>query len=246
MGGILAFAYGLVAYAVFLVSFLYAVGFVTNLAVPKTIDSGPAAPLGEALLVNVILLGIFAIQHSVMARPAFKRWWTRIVPASVERSTFVLLSSLILLLLFWQWRPIAQPVWAVADPNGMLVLNIVMWAGWALVFIGTWLINHFELFGLQQVYCRLMNRPMPAPKFRTPLFYRWVRHPIMLGFLLAFWATPSMSQGHLLFAIATAGYIVIGVLLEERDLTVRFGDPYRRYREQVGMLIPLLGRAKRA
>jgi methanethiol S-methyltransferase len=242
MGGIASVLYGAVSYMLFLGTILYAIAFVGNLQVPKTIDSGEAGPLGAAVLIDTLLLALFAIQHSVMARPAFKRWWTRFVPQPVERTTYVLLASLILVLLFWQWQPIPQTVWSVTNPVGVVLMQAIFWVGWAVVFLSTFLINHFELFGLRQVYARLRGHSLPEAVFRTPFLYKRVRHPLYLGFLLAFWATASMTAGHLLFALATTGYILLGIYLEERDLIALFGDQYRRYREQVSMLVPLPGR----
>jgi len=242
MAGLLAVLYGIVAYATFLVTILYAIGFVGNLVVPKSIDSGVPAPFLESLIVNTLLLGLFAVQHSVMARPGFKRWWTRFVPASIERSTFVLLSSLALLLLYWQWRPMPDPVWTVQNPIAAAALDATSLFGWALLVLSTFMLSHFELFGLSQVFARLFRKDLPAAKFHTPLLYRVVRHPIYLSFLLAFWATSAMTVGHLLFALATTGYILIAIQLEERDLIDLFGDQYRRYRQNVGMLFPLPAR----
>jgi protein-S-isoprenylcysteine O-methyltransferase Ste14 len=230
--------FGATAYAAFVTAFLYAIGFVANLPLPKTIDSGEAGPIAWAIIVNSLLLGLFAMQHSVMARPAFKRWWSRIVPQPVERATFVLFASLALDLLFWQWKPIAGTAWQVLDPTGAFTLQILSWFGWALVFISTCLLSHFELFGLHQIYARLHGKPTPSVEFKTPSLYKRVRHPIYLGFLIAFWATPNMSYGHLFFACATTAYILLGIQLEERDLIAIFGDQYRAYRQRVPMLLP--------
>ena len=235
----ISLVYGVVVYVFFLATFCYAIAFAGNLWVPKTIDSGAATSLIEAVLVNLALLTVFALQHSIMARRSFKRWWTRIVSPTVERSTFVLASTLALALLLWQWRPIAEPViWRVDDTLGAQLVWIVFWLGWAVLLLATFLINHFELFGLGQIFARLVGREVPEAEFRTPFLYRYVRHPIYLGFLMGFWAAPVMTAGHLLFAIGATGYILVGIWFEERDLIAQFGDRYRQYRAQVGMLFP--------
>jgi protein-S-isoprenylcysteine O-methyltransferase Ste14 len=238
MARLLAFVYGLVAYLTFFGTILYAIGFVTGIGVPKTIDSGTVVPLAEAIVVNLVLMTIFAVQHSVMARKPFKAWWTQYVPKAIERSTYVLFSSLALVLLFWQWRPIPAVVWQVADPTVALAVTGASMIGWVMVFFSTFLINHFELFGLHQVANNLAGRDMPAARFRTPVLYKVVRHPIYLGFIIAFWVAPTMTFGHLLFAAVTTAYIMVGIALEERDLIELFGDEYRRYRERVSMLVP--------
>jgi methanethiol S-methyltransferase len=238
MGRFIAFLYGIIAYAVFLISFLYAIGFVENLIVPKTIDGGSAGPVLEAVIINLVLMSLFAVQHSVMARRQFKAWWTRFVPASVERTTYVLLASLLLLLLFWQWRPMPAAIWQVNDAQLASAITGLSFVGWLIVLTSTFLINHFELFGLHQVVNNLAGRPMPVARFRVPLYYKFVRHPLYLGFIIAFWAAPTMTAGRLLFAAVTTAYIVVGALLEEQDLVAVFGDEYRRYRERVSMLVP--------
>jgi len=240
MGRIVALLFGLASYVVFFGTFLYAVGFVSGLFVPKDIDTGPEVRLDEALAVNLLLLTVFAFQHSIMARTGFKRWWTQLVPPSVERSTYVLFASLVLIALFVHWRPIPMVVWQVADPTlAKAVLGLSM-VGWLLVLVSTLLINHFELFGLRQVFFNLVRKPLPQPEFRTPSLYKVVRHPLYLGFIIAFWATPTMTVGHLMFAVVTTLYILVAIAFEERDLIEAFGDEYRHYRERVSMLIPFL------
>jgi protein-S-isoprenylcysteine O-methyltransferase Ste14 len=238
MGRLIAFLYGLISYVIFFASFLYAIGFVEGLVVPKTIDGGAIVPLAAAVIVDLLLMSLFAFQHSVMARPQFKLWWTRLVPKSVERSTYVLFSSLALVLLFWQWRPMPAVIWQIGNPQVATAIVGLSLAGWLIVLTSTFLINHFELFGLHQVANNLTGRAMPAPNFRTPLYYKFVRHPIYLGFIIAFWAAPTMTMGHLLFAAVTTAYIFVGIALEERDLVAVFGDEYRRYKNRVSMIVP--------
>jgi protein-S-isoprenylcysteine O-methyltransferase Ste14 len=239
IGRVAALMYGIASYFVFFCSFLYAVAFIGNYLVPKSIDVGSEGGLTQSILINVGLLGVFAVQHSVMARPAFKRWWTSIVPASCERSTYVLISSLLLILIFWQWRPIVTTVWHVEGWPATLLIAIY-WIGWLTTLTSTYMIDHFELFGLRQVFDALRGAAARVPQFKTPLLYRLVRHPLLLGFLLVFWATPHMTAGHLLFAIMTTGYILVGVRLEERDLVAQFGATYEQYRRRVPMLMPRL------
>jgi methanethiol S-methyltransferase len=238
MKRLLIFLYGLLCYLVFFVTFLYAVGFIGNFGVPKSIDSPPAAPLVTALLTNLALLAVFAIQHSVMARPAFKRWWTRIVPEAAERSTYVLLSSAALILLFAFWQPMGGAIGTITAPIARAAIYGAFAFGWVLLLLSTVLINHFDLFGLRQVWLQLLGKPCPPLIFQTPWLYRYVRHPLYVGWLFVFWATPTMTIAHLVFAIATSTYIFIGIWFEERDLIAAHPE-YADYRRRVPMLVPL-------
>ncbi len=241
MKRIAIFIYGAMSYVVFAGTFLYALGFVSNTWVPKSLDSMPDAidgvPLGAALAIDLALLALFAVQHSVMARPAFKRWWARIVPEPAERSTYVLLSSIALIVLFVFWEPLGGVIWNVIDPIGKALLYGGFFFGWGLVFVSTFWINHFDLFGLRQVWLQLLGKaPQPLP-FKTPALYRHVRHPLYLGWLFAFWSTPTMTAAHLVFAIATTAYILIAIRFEERDLMAAHPE-YEDYRRRVPMLVP--------
>lgn len=240
-GRILSFIYGIIAYVIFLGSFLYAIAFVGDFGVPKTINNGAErATLWQALGINALLLGLFAVQHSVMARDGFKRWWTKIIPSQVERSTYVLFSSLFLILLYWQWRPLPEVIWSVETGLWSGLIYGLFWLGWGIVLITTFMINHFDLFGLRQIWLHLKGEEITPLEFQEPGLYKYVRHPLMLGFLSAFWATSTMTLGHFVFAIATTGYIFIGIWFEERDLIRYHGEKYKEYRESVNMIIPFL------
>jgi protein-S-isoprenylcysteine O-methyltransferase Ste14 len=240
MKRMIAFAYGVACYGIFFATLLYAIGFIGNFGLPKSIDSGPEGSLAAALAIDAALLALFALQHSIMARPWFKRVWTRVVPDPVERSTYVLFSSLALLLMFWQWRPIGLVIWHVeSEVLRMAVLGLYA-AGLLIVLLSTFLINHFDLFGLRQVYLYLRGRTYTHLEFRTPLFYRYVRHPLYVGWLLTFWSAPTMTAAHLFFAVMTTAYILLAIRFEEADLVTQHGETYRRYRESVPMLVPSL------
>lgn len=235
--------YSAVVYVLFLGVFLYFIAFAEDLWVPKTIDSGVPRPTVVALAIDTALFAVFALQHSVMARAGFKRVWTRVVPPDAERSTYVLFATAALALLCWKWEPMPRVVWSVSSPGVTYALWAISWTGWGLLLLSTFLINHFHLFGLSQGFARLLKLESPEPKFATPFLYRYLRHPLYAGIILAFWAAPTMTVGRLFFSIATFGYILVGIWFEERDLVAQFGDRYRRYRESVGMLWPKLGSA---
>ncbi|HET8843308.1 MAG TPA: NnrU family protein [Ktedonobacteraceae bacterium] len=238
-GRTLALVYGAFCYLTFLITVLWAIGFVENLFFPKIIDAGPGASFINAVLIDTLLLALFAIQHSVMARSAFKKWWTRIIPSAIERSTYVLVASLLLLLLYWQWLPIPGTIWNVEQTAGGILLQALSWIGWLIVLLSTFLINHFDLFGLRQVYLNWRGIEYTPVDMKTPVLYKLVRHPLMLGFLIAFWATPHMTVGHFLFSGASTGYILVGIYLEERDLLATHGEAYRRYQQRVSRLLPV-------
>ena len=239
MGKFVALMFGVASYFVFFGTFLYAIGFVSNFFVPKSIDSGSAGDITSALLINIVLLTVFGLQHSIMARPEFKRVWTKIVPQTIERSVFVLFASLALILVFWQWRPMTGVIWSVDNHFGRAALWLIFAIGWLTVLLSTFMINHFELFGLRQVYLNSRGMSDSEMNFQTRALYRFVRHPIMLGFIIAFWATPHMTTGHLLFAAVTTAYILVAVQFEERDLVDHHGETYREYQRKVSMLLPL-------
>jgi protein-S-isoprenylcysteine O-methyltransferase Ste14 len=232
------FAYGVASYVLFFVTFLYLVCFIGNIGVPKSIDSGAAGPVGVAILVNFLLVALFGVQHSIMARPWFKAWWTRFVPKPIERSTFVLITSVILIVTYWLWRPIPGVVWDVELPAARAALYALFFLGWGLMLYASFLIDHFDLFGVRQVYLHLRRQKYTHSPFATPPLYKVVRNPLMLGVLIALWATPTMTYGHLLFAALMSAYIFVGIAFEERDLLRFLGEDYRRYRERTPMILP--------
>ena len=241
----LVLLFGVLCYVVFFASFLYQIGFVANRWVPKGIDDGTVISPLHAAGIDILLLSLFAIQHTIMARLTFKRWWTTIVPQPIERSVFVLLASLLLLLMNWQWRPLPEIVWHVDSTAGRLLLYAAACAGWGMVLYSTFLINHFDLFGLRQVWHYFSGREYTPVRFKETVLYQWVRHPLMLGFIVAFWATPDMTQGHLLFAVVTTVYVLVAIQIEERTLLAIHGDEYQQYRERVSMILPMRPKAKR-
>jgi protein-S-isoprenylcysteine O-methyltransferase Ste14 len=246
MGKAIALLYGLVCYLIFFVTFLYAIGFTGNFIVPKGIDDGVEGPLVLSIIVNLALMGLFAVQHSVMARPGFKKWWTNYIPSPIERSTYVLLTSLALILLYCLWQPMTGTVWSVTEPALRNVIWGIFAIGWCVVLLSTFMIGHFDLFGVQQVLLHMQGKKTPKPKFKEPGFYKLVRHPIMTGFIIAFWATPDMTMGHLLFAVVTTAYILIAIQLEERDLIALLGNAYVNYRKRVPALIPFIKGSRRS
>jgi methanethiol S-methyltransferase len=238
MKRILIFAYGIFCYGVFLAAFLYMMGFLSNMLAPRSVDSGTNVSLAVALPINLALIVLFGLPHSVMARGRFKQWWTRLIPAVAERSTYVLVSTLTLVLLMWQWQPMTTSLWTVGYPPLRMLIWGLYWGGHGVVLLASFLINHFELFGLQQSYLQLRQRETSAPDFQTPLLYRVVRHPLQLGLLIVFWATPDMTTGHLLLALGMTSYMLVGLYFEERDLTTHFGDAYRQYQQTTPKLLP--------
>lgn len=240
-GRAMVLSYGLTVYVAFLAVFLYTIGFIGGFAVPKDIDGGLAGSVGLALGINGAILGLFAIQHTIMARPAFKRWWTQYIPPAIERSTFVAITCAILVLLFWQWRPMPQVIWQV-EGVGAVALHALFALGFAVVLVSTFLIDHFDLFGVKQVLSHAVGREIPSAQFKERGFYKYVRHPLMLGFLIAFWATPTMTTGHLFFAVMTTGYILLALIIEERTLVALHGEAYEDYRRRVPKIIPGLNK----
>jgi methanethiol S-methyltransferase len=244
MKRVLVLLFGVLCYVVFFGTFLYQIGFVANLWVPKAIDGGAVIPPLQAAGIDVVLLSLFAIQHTIMARLAFKRWWTTIIPPAIERSVYVLVASLLLLLMNWQWKPLPESVWHVENSIGRPVLWAISAAGWGLVLYATMLINHFDLFGLRQVWLYYKGREYTPVHFKEAVLYQWVRHPLMLGFFIAFWATPDMTRGHLLFAAVTTAYVLVAIHIEERTLVAIHGDDYRQYQRRVSMILPMRPKAK--